>query len=385
MRESIHIASTHRPFDSRIFRKECRSLARAGYRVTVLVPHERDEVVDGVRIKAVPLPSTGAERLRRTLTQLYRAALRESTEAVFHFHDVELIFHMLRLSARGRTIVYDAHELTRLQTRTQKWIPAVLRPLVARILQAAEQIGDRWFDGMIAAWPEILDQFDNPNRALVRNFPLTDGYRSPGTTPYADRPRRVIYMGGLTESRGLVQMLEAMSLLPESALSELRLAGTFHPPELRESAKSMKGIERTICLGWLQHDELVRELDQARVGLSVLLPVGQYRIAHPTKVFQYMAAGIPVVASDFPFLRDVIDRHRCGLLVNPEDPAAIADAVGYLLEHPEEAAEMGQRGIRAARYHFDWSSEERSLLTLYDRILVHDRPVANRSTPNEHE
>lgn len=369
MRESVHIASTHRPFDPRIFQKECRSLARAGYRVTYIVPHDRDEVVDDVRIKAVPRPSSGKERLKRTLTLLYRAALRESTEAVFHFHDVELIFHMLRLSSSGRKVVYDAHELTRLQMQTQEWIPRLLRPVIARTLSTAEQFGDRRFNGIIGAWPAILDQFDNPNCILVRNFPVTSRYRSDTTTPYSERPHRVIYMGGLTESRGFMQMLEAMHLLSDISLAELRLAGTFYPSALREESPGIAGFDRTAYLGWLQHDELVRELDQARVGLSVILPVGQYRIHYPTKVFQYMAAGIPVVASDFPFLRETIDGHRCGLLVDPSDPRAIADAIRYLLEHPLEAEEMGRRGLRAARDSFDWSSEELSLLSLYAEMF----------------
>lgn len=370
----VHIASTHRPFDSRIFEKECRSLAGHGYEITLIVPHHRDEIVDGIRIRAVKLPGSGRERLTRTLGLLYDAAMEEPAEAIFHFHDAELIFHMLRLARRGRRVVYDAHEITRLQILHMAWIPRLARPIIARILHAAERRGDRRFAGIIGAVPAILDQFDNPRRALVRNFPFTTRYRPAEPTPWNERPARLIYLGGLTEARGLREMMKAMALIPESLDAELRLAGSCHPPSLEREIRNWPGSNRTTYLGWLEFDDLVAELDTARIGLVVLKPTDQYLLSYPTKLFQYMAAGIPVIASDFPVWRDLLAPHHCCILVDPNRPDEIAEAAGYLLDHPDEARRMGLRGLRAARENFDWSSEEATLLAFYEELLSETAP-----------
>ena len=149
----VHLTTTHRATDPRIFQKECRSLARAGYEVVYVVPHDRDEVVDGVQIRAVPPPASGKERLIRTTQAVYRRALDEGPDAVYHLHDAELLGIGLVLKARGRTVVYDAHEDTPKQVRYQHWIPAWLRPAVALGFWAVERLAGRVFDGIITAEP----------------------------------------------------------------------------------------------------------------------------------------------------------------------------------------------------------------------------------------
>lgn len=370
----VHIASTHRPFDSRIFEKECRSLAEHGYDVTLIVPHVRDEIVDGIRIRAVRPPGSGRERLTKTLGLIFDAAMKEPADAVFHFHDAELIFHMLRLARRGRRVVYDAHEITRLQVLHMAWIPRLARPIIARIMHLAERRGDRRFAGIVGAVPAILEQFHNPRRALIRNFPFTDRYRSDDPTPWNERPAHVIYLGGLTEARGLREMMHAVDLLPGFVEARLRLAGSFHPPTLEREIRGWPGFDRTTFLGWLDSDAIVAELDSARIGIVVLKPTEQYLLSYPTKLFQYMAAGIPVIASDFPVWREIVATERCGILVDPTRPDELADAAGYLLNHPDEAHEMGLRGFRAARRKFDWASEEATLLQFYEKLLSETAP-----------
>ena len=145
----IHLASTHRPFDVRIFQKECRTLVEAGYEVTYIVPHTHHEVCDGVQIRAVPLPQTGRARLTQTLRQLYDAARATPPDALIHFHDAELLPYMLRLKRQGRRIIYDAHEDTPRQVMHMAWIPKVARPFVARLMQRWERLAGLHFDGII--------------------------------------------------------------------------------------------------------------------------------------------------------------------------------------------------------------------------------------------
>jgi hypothetical protein len=94
-------------------------------------------------------------------------------------------------------------------------------------------------------------------------------------------------------------------------------------------------------------------------------------------MFEYMAAGIPVIASDFPLWRSIVMGAGCGLLVNPRDPSSIAKAISYLLTHDAEAEAMGKRGRAAVKLQYNWNTEERKLLNFYASLFISD---ATRST-----
>lgn len=370
--ESIHLASTHRAFDTRIFQKECRTLALAGHPVTYIVPHHRHETIEGVRIRAVPIPKDGKERLSRTLTHIYQAALEESPEAVYHFHDAELIFHMFALKRGGRRVVYDAHEDTPKQVMYQHWIPALLRPVVARVMQAAEWFGGSVFDGVIAAEPGILQRFPAAKRALVHNYPLRDELIRGEAIPYTERPARIAYVGAITEVRGLREMLAALHSLPATLNAELVLGGPFHPPDLQTRMHTLPGAERVEARGWLTRDEVATLLGHSRAGIVTIHPTEKYLASYPTKLFEYMSAGLPVIASNFPGWRRFVEASRCGLLVDPLDPDAIASAMRWILEHPREAEAMGKRGQEAVRTQFNWEQEAQTLLAFYRRFQVRE-------------
>lgn len=363
----VHLASTHRAFDTRIFHKECQSLAEAGYRVTLIVPHESSEVVDDVYIRAVPPPKSGKERLTRTLWQLYQAALEEPAEAVFHFHDAELLPYMLLLKAAGRRVVYDMHEDTPLQVMYQHWIPPLVRPLVATGMKKLERLGAAVFDGLIAAEPVIARRFEERAPVTVHNFPLASEIIDEAP-PYAERPPQVAYVGTITEVRGIRELIAAVGMLPERLEARLALAGSFHPEGLRQEVETMPGWRRTGFLGWISREEMRKVLSTSRVGVVAFHPVERYRGNYPTKLFEYMAAGLPVVASDFEQLRPFVQESRCGILVDPLNPGAIAGAINWLLDHPEEAEAMGARGREAIRERYNWEGEAGKLIEFYERF-----------------
>jgi glycosyltransferase involved in cell wall biosynthesis len=164
-------------------------------------------------------------------------------------------------------------------------------------------------------------------------------------------------------------MVGALGLLPENRAAELRLAGTYSPESLRDAVIELPGWERVRELGFLDRRAVKQALNQVRAGLVLFYPEPNHVYAGPNKMFEYMAAGIPVIASDFPLWREIVEGAGCGRLVDPLDPRAIADAIEYLLSHPEEAEAMGRNGRRAVEERYNWKNEEKKLLALYKELL----------------
>jgi len=364
----VHLASTHALHDTRIFVKECRALADTGYQVVLIVPHDRTESSDGVELRPVTLPNSRLERMTRVMGQIFRAAWKERA-AAYHFHDPELIPIGLLLKLRGSRVVYDVHEDAPRTMLSKSWIPPVLRKPAERLMAAIERMAVRWVDGVVAATPLIATRFPPDKTAVVQNFPRVEEIAFGTGVPFDQREDRIVYVGAVTEIRGAREMVRAMAKLPSDSAARLQIAGVCHPVSLESELRGLQGGERLDLLGWLPRSGVVELLGSARIGLVLLHPVPNYLESYPTKMFEYMSAGLPVVASDFPVWREIVESAGCGLLVDPFDTAAIAGAIEWLLAHPAEAETMGRRGEQAARDRYNWESEAPKLLALYDRLL----------------
>ena len=110
-------------------------------------------------------------------------------------------------------------------------------------------------------------------------------------------------------------------------------------------------------------------LARSAAGVVTFYPLPNHVDAQPNKMFEYMSAGIPVIASHFPLWREIIEDNQCGLLVDPLNPEAIANAIDYLINNPQEARSMGQNGRRAVEEKYNWTIEQQKLLEFYQRIL----------------
>ena len=367
------LTSVHGPFDVRIFHKEAQSLAKKGYSVTIVVPYGEDTLRDGIKIKAVPVPRMRPERMSLTLWRLFRSALKTNA-SLFHFHDPELIPVGMILKFLGKRVVYDVHEDVPADILDKSWIPPSLRWPISRAAAWTEAFAARRFDAIVAATPAIAHTFPNTKTVTVQNFPQVNIHLEVETRSYRDRKPLIVYAGGISKHRGAREMIEAMALLGESAPARLQLAGFFDPPESQQELASEPGWSRVDFLGWLSPPEVRELLGKSRLGLVVFHPIENHTTAQPNKLFEYMSVGLPVVASDFPLWRSIIQETGCGILVDPIKPAAISEAIRWLLERPAEAEAMGQRGREAVRRVYNWQSEERKLVELYARLMNGNSP-----------
>jgi glycosyltransferase involved in cell wall biosynthesis len=369
------LTSVHPAFDVRIFHKECRTLAQAGYRVTLIAPLEKDCEVEGIQIRAFRVYRTRTQRLFKGVARMYRAAIRENAD-IYHFHDPELIAVGLLLRAKGKRVVYDVHEDLPKTISYKKYLPKWLRSPLEAIVKVAEEFAARLMSGVVAATTPIADRFSAVrDRVVVHNYPLLEEF---GASPAleAEQGNYIAYVGArITAERGAVEMVRAMGLLPPKAGLRLKLAGAFDPADLSAELSKLPGWERAEAVGVLGRAQVAEMLRGATAGLVLLHPEPNYLNAQPVKLFEYMGAGIPVIASDFPVWRNIIESCGCGLLVNPLDPAAIASAIEYLWAHPAEALEMGRRGRAAVEVHYNWNREKERLLRFYSKLAGAERDL----------
>ncbi len=369
MTKVVHLTSVHQAFDIRIYYKECSSLAAAGYEVTLIAQHDIDVSIGGVEIHAVPKARNQLERMTRTVIRICRAALNEAA-SLYHFHDPELIPIGIFLKLLGKRVIYDAHENVPEDILTKDYLPSSWRKWIAGIAGMVEHLGAACFDGVISVTPTICRRFPRGKTQLIRNFPMAEELIPLSVKPHEHRPHHLLYAGRICLERGIKEMVQALGLLPNDLEAKLVLAGTFTPQSLSERVFGMVGANRIDYRGWLARENLRQLLTEARIGLALFLPGPNHTDSYPNKLFEYMAAGIPVIASDFPLWREIVEKAGCGLLVDSLDPQAIAQAIQWLLEHPQEASAMGRKGVAAVATEFNWAKEAENLRQFYARLLA---------------
>lgn len=362
------LSSVRKATEHRILWKEGQSLRRAGYPVTIVASHPQDEVISGINIRALPEFKSRLSRMVGKTWRIYREAMRQHAD-VYHLQDPELIPVGLLLKARGKRVLYDVREDVPADLRDKHYLPRWIRPAVARAADVAEKIAGRAFDGVVAVTPHIRDRFPRRNSILVQNFPVLDEALPP-SLPYAQREPLVIYVGSISPVRGIPELVQAMGLLPKSMKARLAIGGEFVPASMEQEVSAIPGWERTQYLGWQEREGLLDLLSRARVGAIPLHLTVNHAESQPIKLFEYMLAGLPVVAFHLPRTTEIMEESGCGIVVEPGNTRKLAEAIQWLLENPAEAEAMGKRGREAVLKTYNWNTQATSLLELYSRITA---------------
>lgn len=363
-----HLTSAHPRDDIRVYLKECCSLARHGYRVTLVVADGRgDEVLDGVEIADVGRTAGRLGRMFQATERVFRKAVQLDAD-IYHLHDPELLLVGARLKRRGKRVVFDAHEDVPKQIMGKHY----LHPGVRRILSWGVALVERYvcahLDGVVTATPYIRDKFltINPNSVDINNFPMVG--ELDGAVSWQDKTSQVCYVGSIAQIRGIKQLVRAMEHTHTPAT--LTLVGSFAEAQVEAEVQTYPGWLKVNAMG-IQGRRAVRDvLGRSVAGVVTLHPAPNYLDSLPIKMFEYMSAGIPVIASDFHLWKQIVEESRCGLCVDPLDPAAIASAIDYLVNHRADAETMGRNGRQAVLSRYNWAREEVKLIQFYDQMLL---------------
>lgn len=339
----------HHPEDARILHRQIRALLDAGHEITYIAPFRACNVTPWTEVTPVDVPRAVGRKRLAALRAARKLLARHAPYAdLVLLHDPELLLavprSLKRKSTRGK-VIWDVHEDTAAALASKGWLPGPLRTVGRPLIRMLESRAEKRYHLLLAE--------DGYRERFRRDHPVV-----PNTTYVADVPpdppgdRRIVYVGHLSVARGALDMIEAARILHGDGI-EVELVGAADVairPALRDAQR--EGILR--WYGFVPNDRALRIAEGAMAGLALLHDEPNYRHSMPTKLVEYMAHGIPVIATPNPPAVDLVSSAACGMVVPFQDPAAVAEAVRHLHDDPALRTDLAKRGYETARARFHW-------------------------------
>jgi glycosyltransferase involved in cell wall biosynthesis len=263
------------------------------------------------------------------------------------------------------------HENLPKEILTKNWVSRPLRRLLSATVKAFQVIACRSIPTVFAETSYARDFPKVKSGVVVLNYPLVDALVG------VKRPKRqrftVGYIGGVSTERGADVVADALAQL---RLTDRDVGAVFVGPVSSDLSNSAPW-QGAVAEGWLAATGRLKPEDgwllmaECHVGIAILRPSPNFVESYPTKLFEYMALGLPVVVSDFPLWRAVVEDAGCGFAVDPTNVDAVAQALRWMHENPEKAKQMGERGRQTVLSKYNWTSEFTKLRALYEDVLAH--------------
>lgn len=353
-----HLSTAHQYNDVRVFKKECMSLAQDGYSVSYIVPHENDELINGVSIIAI---KRDMSKFKRVFVQPFRVLLKalKVKANVYHFHDFELWPIAIILRILGYQVIADIHEDVPGQLKQRKWVPERLKQPLSWLAAAIENNASRFVSGIVVADSELNKRFSqyNPCVSLVRNYPIFVELPE----PEAKDDFTVFSLGGVFDERCANTLLTASNLVSDVSIE---IAGGIALTYEDLSWQS----DHCKYLGRLSFDDSQKLYANSDVLVVMFSDAPNHQDIKSNRLFESMYAGKPVIVSDLPKWIDFINQYQCGLTVSPNSAQDLSVAINWLKDNPKASKKMGENGRKAVYQHFSWDSEKNALLSLYKTI-----------------
>jgi len=366
-----HLTSVHVVTDTRIFWRECVSAALR-HHVVLIAQSKKESLCSGVTI--IPFP-TYRKRWQRMILggwRMFRQAHRVHAD-VYHFHDPELLPWMALLHIiTKKPIIYDVHEFVTHSFSSRDYMGPKLKKIIGIVYVLIERLCSRQLVCIVAASErtgrDIAGRLrTHPPIVILNNYPrLAEIEDTHNTT--SDR-KGVVYIGRISRERGMHNVIDAMQYVD----SVLHLAGDYEDPAYQQYLAKSEGWRKIEEYGYVNRRKAWELLTSAQVGVNVIPPAPNHLYGPSNKIYEYMAGGLPIVASNFPMWKELVEDNGCGVVVNPLNPTAIADGINMILAEPVGAKRMGENGRRLVRERFNWEQEEPKLWAMYDSMLEKSR------------
>lgn len=362
-----HITSVHKSNDVRILLKECSSLAANNYNVSLVVANAKSEMINNVKIIGVKsIVNSRIARIIKTVYNVYITAKNQKAD-IYHLHDPELLCIALFLKNKNNYVIFDAHEDLPRQILTKYWIPSFFRKAISILAEYFENFIVKRIDGVITATPFIRERFKkiNNNTVDINNYPILKELNLDLNISNSI-DNNIVYVGGITRERGIIELVKSLSYCNSD--TKLNLAGEFSPENLKDEVSAIEGWNKVNYYGFVNRTDIKKILSDSKIGIVTLYPTLNYLDSVPIKMFEYMACGLPIIVSNFPYWIELLKEENCAVFVNPVNEKEIAKAIDNLLSNKKLAEQMGQNGRRAVEEKYNWEKEEIKLVKFYKEI-----------------
>jgi len=352
-------------------------LANAGYNITLIAPHDKNEISDGIKIIGIAKPKNRIWRMFKTI-KIFISALKQKAE-IYHFHDPELLPTgvLLKFFTHGK-VIYDVHEHYPNRILGYYLLPKSIRIILKKIFEIQETLFVLFIDYVIYTTPVVGERYQKMKikAERIENLPPLEVFKDIPNDQhkYKHNGEYLVYIGVMAVIRGIKEIIKAFSIVSKKhPRLKLYLIGSVTPESFKSKLNTLitelRMNKKIRIISHIPYNKIKEYLKNATIGFVTYLPYPNNKSCLPNKLFEYMACGLPVIASDFPLYREVIEEANFGKLVNPENTREISKAIDDLIKNPEELKKMSNNARRAFKNKYNWSYEAKKLIKVYKYLI----------------
>lgn len=363
----VHITTVHKRYDSRIFHKECVSLANLGFEVYLIVADGKgNETVNGIKIIDSGYYKNRIKRLFLSVHNAYYVAKMINAD-IYHYHDPDFLYAGKRLKNSKNQVFFDSHEDFPALMLQRDYIPKILRHPLYLIAKTLEIYFTRRISGVVTVTEKIANKFKKygiKRIQIIKNYPIVSLTQTPDFNKDINPPL-ACYVGGLTPIRGVREMIISCA----KTGVKLLLAGPFDSEDYYKEMQALPEWENVIYMNYIPHDELYDKVySKSSLGLVLLQAAPNHTYSIPIKQFEYMQSGLPVVStSAVKFCEEITNETGCGIVVDPLNIDEITKAIKTIISDKELAKQMAEKGFNAVKDNYNWTSQEKLLVEFYEK------------------
>ena len=373
MRKVCILTTVHHAYDGRIYYKQCKSLRKAGYDVMLIAPAPEKYEDDEIPIIPITKPKSKWRRMLHTFKVISLA--RKTNADIYHFHDPELVpvGVILRFLTK-KPVIYDVHEHYPNAIMSKQYLSKPMKIILRTIYECVEKVSLPILSGVIYTTSIIGKRYEKLNSCQIENYPPREIFKHISHFSSAKNPNQLIYLGGITKIRGVNQLILGFAeVAKNNSKARLMFVGFFesseYEKEIHDLINKLSLSTNIEFIGKVPYQEIEKYLAKSSIGIIPYLPVPNHLVCMPNKMFEYMASGNAVIASDFEHYREVIKESQCGITVNPNKPSDIAKAINKLVRDEQVLFSMQENGQAAFATKYNWETEEKKLLQYYQQLL----------------
>jgi glycosyltransferase involved in cell wall biosynthesis len=369
------VTSIHPDYDKRVWR-HALSLSKYGIKVYLICPWnvKKGESEKYDNIVFLPFKRNFFRPLNSLsiLKEIY-SHFREID--IIHFHDLDILLSMSAVSF-FKPVVYDIHENYHEEMLNKERIPSKLRLPISKIVKILGYLFAKKIKNLVFVVPSQSEDYPkSSNKVLIRNFAslsLASNFKD----NYLCRENKILFTGSMYETNGCFLLLDiAEKMLERGVDAKIVVTDRFSSTKIKSKFINKiyeKNLTNISIIQPVLPDQIMELLNTSTIGISPNLRVLKQELALPTKIFEYMAAGIPQVASDLFFIKKYITKDT-GILANPDLPETFIDAICLLIRDREKAYKIGMNAREKFLNEYNWEAEIKKLIPYYENILKNNR------------